>query len=117
MSSPEFKAALAKYGQLSELYGDDHQITKDAFTVLLKLAPDEYIEEAHKVAVEMNLMPEPNGYLEDGTAMYRLDDIATKVGVTIEDAELAMHNIKSVLSEAGLPNTEIVDSRVIHLRH
>jgi hypothetical protein len=56
MSTPEFKAALARYHHLRKTLGHDHDITQQAFTVLFSLAPDEYVEEAHKIAVDMGLI-------------------------------------------------------------
>lgn len=118
MSSPEFKAAFARYNQLSSTLGHDHEITKDAFTVLFSLAPEEYVDEAYKIAVEMDLLPEAEGYLEDGSPMYKLDDIAAKIGITIEEAEQSMNEMLAVRVEAGLPiNGVTTDSGQIHRKH
>ena len=115
MSSQEFKAALKRYSHLSSTLGHDHDITREAFIVLFSLAPDEYVEEAHKIAVEMDLMPEADGYLGDGSPMYKLDDIAAKCGTTKEEAERYMNEIMAAQVEAGLPiNGFINDSRQIH---
>jgi hypothetical protein len=115
MSSPEFKAALKRYSHLSETLGAEHDITKDAFTVLFSLAPDEYIDEAHKIAIEMDLLPEASGYLVDGSPMYKLDDIAAKHGVTIEEAEQSMHEMLAARVEAGLPIDGVISTnRQIH---
>lgn len=117
MSTPEFKAALARYSHLSKTLGHDHDITKDAFTVLFSLAPEEYIDEAHKIAVEMDLLPEASGYLEDGSPMYKLNDIAAKNGVTIEEAEQSMHEMLAVRVEAGLPIDGVISAnRQIHCK-
>jgi len=117
MSTPEFKAALAQYQYLSKTLGPDHDITKNAFIVLFSLAPDEYVDEAHKIAVEMDLIPDSTGYLEDGTAIYRLDDIAAKLEIPIEEAEHAMHEMMAVRKEAGFPvNDYLVDDSLIHRR-
>jgi hypothetical protein len=116
MSSLEFKAALARYSHLSKTLGHDHDITQDAFTILFSLAPDEYVEEAHKIAVEMNLMPEADGYLGDGTPMYSLDDIAAKHGITIEEAEKYMRKMLAARATAGLADMPLVDDSQIHRR-
>lgn len=115
MSSPEFKAALKRYSHLSKTLGDDHDITRNAFTVLFSLAPHEYVEEAHKIAVEMDLMPEAGGYLVDGSPMYRLEDIAAKHGITIEEAEKLMREMLAAKEAAGLPIDGIVtDGSMMH---
>src|ERR1035438_10368858 len=70
MSSPEFKAALKRYEHLAKTLGDEHDITTQAFTDCFYLAPPEYVEEAHRIAGEMNLLPDATGYLDDGSPMY-----------------------------------------------
>jgi hypothetical protein len=117
MSTPEFKAALARYSHLSKTLGHDHDITKQAFAVVFHLAPEEFVLEVHKTAVEMNLVPEIRGYLEDGTPMYSLNDIAAKHGISIEEAERTMNEMLASRKAAGLPSDNlIVDSHKIHFR-
>jgi len=114
MSTQEFKDALKQYVILRDAHGADHELAKDAFILLFSLAPDEYVDEAHNIAVEMNLIPDASGYLEDGSPMYKLGDIAAKNGVTIEEAEKAMSNILEIQSIAGIKNTSISSSNVIY---
>jgi hypothetical protein len=114
MSTQEFKDAMKQYVILRDAHGEDHELTKDAFILLFSLAPDEYVDEAHNIAVEMNLIPDASGYLEDGLPMYKLDDIAAKNGVTIEEAEKSMSNILEIQSSAGIKNTSISSSNVIY---
>lgn len=117
MSTPEFKAALARYTHLEKTLGGDHDISRAAFIVLFSLAPDEYVEEAHKIAVDMDLLPDAHGYLADGSPMYRLDDIAAKHGITIEEAEQSMREMLAAKAAAGLPiGGSITDSALIHRR-
>ena len=115
MSSLEFKAALKRYEHLAKTLGDDHDITTQAFTDCFYLAPPEYVEEAHRIAGEMNLLPEATGYLDDGSPLYSLADIAKHNGITFERAERDMHNMMAARKAAGLPIDGIVtDSNLIH---
>jgi len=117
MSSPEFKAALARYTHLEKTLGHDHDITRAAFTVLFSLAPDEYVEEAHKIAVEMDLLPDATGYLADGTPMFSLNAIAAKLGLSNEDAEQSLFDLMNARRDAGLPvDGVLTDDRLIHRR-
>ena len=116
MSTPEFKAALARYEHLAKTLGDDHDITTQAFTDCFYLAPPEYVEEAHRIAGEMNLLPETTGYLDDGSPMYSLADVAKHNGITFEQAEQTMHNMLAARAAAGLPDMPLIDDSLIHRR-
>jgi hypothetical protein len=81
----------------------------------IELAPKELIDEFCDMAREMGLMPEADGYLDDGSPMYRLDDIAERLGVSPAEAEEAMHRMLTEREALGLPNTGVVtDSTLIH---
>ena len=118
MSSPEFKAALKRYEHLAKTLGDSHDIATQAFIDCFYLAPPEYVQEAHRIADEMNLLPEATGYLADGSPMFSLTDIAKHSGISFERAEQTMHNMMKARSAAGLPELALViDDSLIHRRH
>ena len=67
------------------------------------------------MAREMGLMPEAYGYLDDGSPMYRLEDIAERLGVSPAEAEEAMHKMLAEREALGLSNAGIVtDAARIH---
>jgi AraC-like DNA-binding protein len=111
---PEFTEALDRHQHLVNTLGMDHPITKQVFQIVMEHAPDEFLDLAHDVAKEMDLIPAATGYLEDGTAMYRLDDIAEKLGMSIDEAEQAMRDIQAERKAAGLPELPVVDGSLIH---
>lgn len=113
--TPEFTLAIDEFKCLNDLLGEDHPAARQAFLLAMQLAPDEFIEMASEIAVELDMMPDATGYLADGTSLFSLVDIAAKLGVTFEEAEQAMHEMLSMQAEADLPISNFeVDSTLIH---
>jgi hypothetical protein len=113
--APEFLAAIDKRRELADALGEEHLDTMRAMMLAIELAPKELIDEFCDMAREMGLMPEADGYLDDGSPMYRLDDIAERLGVSPAEAEEAMHRMLTEREALGLPNTGVVtDSTLIH---
>lgn len=108
-------AAFHEYQHLVETLGDRHPATTMAMMVLMELVPDELKTMMHDKAKEMGILPEPDGYLEDGTACYRLEDVASNLGMTIEEAQLAMDDFLAARGAAGL-DTILIDSHLVHRR-
>jgi hypothetical protein len=58
---------------------------------------------------------EADGYLEDGSPMFRLEDIAERLGVPPAEAEEAMHRMFADREALGLSNEGIVtDTAMIY---
>ncbi len=115
--TPEFMEAIKRHQRLVDTFGMDHPDTKRAMMLAMELAPKELIDKFGDMAREMGLIPEVGGYLDDGSPMYRLEDIAERLGVSPADAEEAMHKMLSEREALGLSNAGIVqDAALIHRR-
>ncbi len=113
--TPEFMEAIKRHRRLVDTLGMDHPDTMRAMMLAMELAPKELIDEFGDMAREMGLMPEATGYLDDGSPMFRLDDIAERLGVSPAEAEEAMHKMLAEREALGLSNAGIVtDAALIH---
>lgn len=76
-----------KYGELSE---DEKLNSPEAAALMVEMMqylPQEVQEQMHNMAVEMGLMPEkPSGYLEDGTPVFNVEQIAENLGMNVKEA-------------------------------
>jgi hypothetical protein len=114
-TSPECISAFHEYQHLVETLGDNHPATTMAMMVMIELAPEELKTMMHDKAKEMGLLPQPDGYLDDGTACYRLEDVAANLGMTNDDAQSAMDEFLDARGAAGL-DTILIDSNLVHRR-
>jgi|GEM_PF-458634 len=114
--TPEFIEAANRHLQLVETLGMDHPDTMQAMMLAMELAPEELKNKMADKTQEMGLIPEISGYLEDGTPMVRLEDIAERLGLSPEQAEEAMHKMLANREALGLSNDGLVvtDASVIH---
>ena len=113
--APAFTDAVDRHLRLVDTLGMDHPDTMRAMMLAMELAPDELKDEMADMAREMGLMPEADGYLDDGSPMYRLEDVAKRLGVSLAEAEEAMHKMLAEREALGLSNAGIVtDSALIH---
>ena len=106
--TPEFRAAINVQLRLVEALGIDHPESMRAMVLAIELAPEELKNKMADVAREMGLMPEANGYLDDGSPIFRLEDIAARLGMSIAEAEEAMHKMFTDREALGLSNSGIV---------
>lgn len=102
--NPEFFKAFDHYKAMIEQYGDDHPITEQAFLLTLHHTPEHIKEEMNKKAKELNLLPPPSGYTDDGEPMYRLEDIAKHFGISVEEAEKSLLRMMDNRTAVGLSN-------------
>lgn len=110
--SPEFLRAAEHHAALAERLGPEHPDVMMAMTTVLEHAPATLKETIHAKAVEMGLMPEPDGYLEDGSPVYRLEDVAAKLGAPIAEVEATMRALVAMHGD-GLA----IDAALVHRRH
>ena len=102
--SDEFMNAMRKHLALVEALGEEHPDTMRAMMLAMELAPDWLREEMSEKAKELELLPEKvTGYLEDGTPMYSLEDIAKQLGMSIEEAQEAVERMLADRKALGLP--------------
>ena len=105
---PEFFKAFDHYKAMVKQYGDDHPITEQALILTMHYTPEHIKEEMHQKAKELNLLPPPSGYSDNGEPMYRLEDIAKHFGITFEEAEQRLLQMMDNRQKVGLPNDGIL---------
>ena len=98
--------------KLAKRHGNQHPDAQKALMYALSLAPQWFKAEMHKTAQAMNLVPEPAGYLEDGTPMYRLEDLAKSHGISVAEAEVRLERMMKMRTELGISNDGIVQDPV-----
>ena len=102
---------MTKLQQLAELYeklesSGQHEEASHIFAQMLPLMPPEMQDRVHNKAVELGLMPEkPHGYTDAGDAMYRLEDIAERAGLTLEEAEESISKFNVRPAQFGVIHT------------
>lgn len=115
---PAFLAAVDECLRLVETLGAEHPETKRAIAIGIGLAPPPLIDEMHAMADSLGLIPKACGYLADNQPMFRLDDIAAKLGITQEEAAATLHDLQAEREARGLSNAGVVtDLEHIHQKH
>ena len=112
-STPEFLAAMSACLRLEESLGRDHTDTVRALQRAMLLAPPSMLDFVGREAKAMGLIPEADGYTEDGAPVYRLEDVAAQLGVDLEEAQEAMESLAQDSAELGLP-FKLIDPAVVH---
>ena len=112
---PEFFKAFDHYKAMLEQYGDDHPITEQALILTMHYTPEHIKKEMDAKAKELNLLLPPSGYTDDGEPMYRLEDIASHLGMSFEDAEQHLLQMMDNRQKVGLSNDGILTNSNIHI--
>ena len=105
---PEFFKAFNHYKAMLEQYGEHHPITEQALILTMHYTPEHIKEEMHQKAKELNLLPPPSGYTDDGEPMYQLEDIAKHFGISFEEAEQRLLQMMDNRQQVGLSNDGIL---------
>lgn len=105
---PEFFKAFDHYKAMVKQYGDDHPITEQALILTMHYTPEHIKEEMHQKAKELNLLPPPSGYTDDGEPMYQLEDIAKHFGISFEEAEQRLLQMMDNRQQVGLSNDGVL---------
>ena len=113
--NPAFFKAFDHYKNMVKQYGNDHPITEQAFMLTLHYMPEHIKAEMHEKAKELNLLPSVSGYTDDGQPMYRLEDIAKHLDMSVEDAEQHLLQMMDNRNEVGLSNDGILINSNIHI--
>ena len=106
--NPEFFKAFDHYKNMVKQYGDDHPITEQALILTMHYTPEHIKEEMHQKAKELNLLPPPSGYTDEGDPMYSLEDIAKHFDISFEEAEQRLLQMMDNRQKVGLPNDGIL---------
>ena len=113
--NPEFFKAFDHYKAMLKQYGDDHPITEQALILTMHYMPEHIKAEMDAKAKELNLLPRPSGYTDDGDPMYSLEDIAKHFGISFEDAEQHLLKMMDNRQQVGLSNDGILKNSNIHI--
>ena len=105
---PEFFKAFDHYKAMLAQYGEHHPITEQALILTMHYTPEHIKEEMHQKAKELNLLPPPSGYTDDGEPMYQLEDIAKHFGISFEEAEQRLLQMMDNRQQVGLPNDGVL---------
>lgn len=113
--SPEFFKAFDHYKAMLKQYGEHHPITEQAFMMTLHYTPEHIKAEINAKAKELNLLPPPSGYTDEGDPMYSLEDIAKHFGISFEEAEQKLLSLMDNRQQVGLSNDGILINSNIHI--
>ena len=113
--NPEFFKAFDHYKAMLKQYGDDHPITEQALILTMHYTPEHIKAEMDAKTKELNLLPRPSGYTDDGDPMYSLEDIAKHFGISFEDAEQHLLKMMDNRQQVGLSNDGILKNSNIHI--
>lgn len=114
---PEFTAAMEIYKSMLDKNGEENSDeARLQFQKAMLLAPDWFKDEAHQMAREMGLLPKPTECLSDGTPVFTADQIATNLGVPVEEVLKGIEELKKLQNEEGLSGSEayLVDAPEVH---
>lgn len=112
---PEFFKAFDHYKAMLAQYGEYHPITEQALMLAMHYTPEHIKAEMHQKAKELNLLPPPSGYTDDGEPMYRLEDIAKHFGISFEEAERQLLQMMDGRQKAGLSNDGVLINSNINI--
>jgi hypothetical protein len=91
--TPQFLAAIRKVTRVKEIYGFGSKEISTAMMLAYEVAPESFKEEMSDMARDMGLMPPADGYLDDGSPVYKLDDVAARFGMDVEEAKEAVDEL------------------------
>ena len=101
-ASPEFLAAVDELTRTVEALGHEHPQAKRAMQRAMALAPRTLRDEITRMAESTGLLPQPDGYTEDGQPMVSLEGLAAQWGITLEEAQAHMDEMLAELEAAGV---------------
>ncbi len=114
-TNPVFFYLFGQYKALHEQGLDDTEAGRLLFIEMMAYAPPEYLAVAHQIADELALVPEPDGYLDDGTPMISLSAMARHHGMSEAEATENIERFMADRESLGLSNDGIVtDAALIH---
>ena len=114
-TNPTFTYLLAKYKELKADGQDNTEEGRLLFMEMMAYAPPEYLAVAYQCADEMNLVPEPDGYTDDGTPMISLSALAKHHGLSMDEAEDMLERFMADRESLGLSNAGIfINANNIH---
>ena len=80
--NPAFFAEFDKYKHIVEKHGENSDQAINQFMKVFELSPESIKQEAHAKAKELDLIPPPSGYSDDGNPLYNVADLAKHFGLS-----------------------------------
>lgn len=114
---PEFTAEMEKYKSMLDENGEENSDeARLQFQKAMLLAPDWFQYEAHQMAREMGLIPEPTECLADGTPVFTAEQIATNLGVPVDEVMKGIKELEKLQKDEGLSGSKayLVDASEVH---
>ena len=111
--TPQFLAAIREVTRVKEIYGFGSKEISTAMMLAYEVAPESFKDEISDMARDMGLMPPADGYLEDGSPVFRLDDVADRLGMDIDEAKEAVDELIAERMALGL-DTVLVNPAMVH---
>ncbi|MBV5309313.1 hypothetical protein [Chromatium okenii] len=94
--SDEFRIAGDLYSALVARGLGQTPEALQAFARMIDAAPQSFLDMMHNKVVEMGLIPDkPDGYTSDGEPVYRLDAVATRLGISQAEAEESLRDFQN----------------------
>lgn len=93
---PKFVAAMERLKELQDQHGEavmDLPENNELWAQAFKHAPPAFMQAAHEVAAELNLLPETQFVNDAGEPVYSVEQIADKFGMPVEEVEKKVHEL------------------------
>lgn len=85
-ATPEFVEALETFNDLTERGLEETPEARRAWDRVVRLAPVEFLDMMTAKMRELDLLPAPAGLDANGRPVYRLSDVADKLGIPEDEA-------------------------------
>lgn len=115
---PEFTELMTRYAEIHEAGQSDTAEARALLSAAMRYAPPEFLEMARREARALGLLPEPDGYLADGTRAYSVATVAAHLGVTEAEVIEGIDQLSLEQEALGLPVEELfVPADAVHGAH
>ncbi|MFW1943445.1 hypothetical protein ACG93R_08030 [Acinetobacter guillouiae] len=114
---PEFTEAMEIYTSMLDENGEENsEEARLQFQKAMLLAPDWFQDEAHQMAREMGLLPEPTECLADGTPVFTAEQVAANLGVPVDEVLKGIKELEKLQKNEGLSGSKayLVDASEVH---
>lgn len=99
----EFSALIEQYRDTAAGLGHDHPLVRRLWLIVVTTAPDWFQDEMLRVAKDMYLLPKPRMCDDNGEPMFSVAELASHMGMSIEEAEAAIERLIADRKALGLP--------------
>lgn len=111
--SRAFIDAIEVHNRVAEKLGDEHPQSHLAMERVISLAPKHVQDAMLQMGTKLGLIPQAGAYLADGTPVYRLEDVAEKMGLAMDEARAFITRFDDERAAAGL-SSGLINPQHIH---